>query len=444
MSKKHRVTGYGTKGDATGAIATNTPGKRTLTQGLPTSPAGGATSRSSVVQRNTGMSAQARDATKVHASAEQGITTPVSPLPHAESIQRLFGRHDVSSVQAHLGADAAASARDMGAKAYAFGNHIVLGEQTDLFTAAHEAAHVIQQRGGVHLKDDVGRAGDRYEQHADSVAQIVVQGQSAERLLDQYAGSGGGEAAVQRDDLDGGVPGGTDSSGGDELDGGVPGGTNSSGGDELDGGVPGGTDSSGGSEERQWSEAEQRCIDAMGGSPTYRPGGIATPDELDEYRRACVASNTIKIAAVEITFVNDNDLTGWLSGATRIGEVKLTDVNSMVNNALQIAGPASISLLYIDDHGNPEGIYIGSDYINMDNIDQYEPILGKLNGHISGSVHLGQCNIGQNEEFLKRLSYIFGAPVHAGTGLMNPVLRFNTGDYVLCNPNSCHKVDDGP
>jgi len=80
----------------------------------------------------------------------------------------------------------------------------------------------------------------------------------------------------------------------------------------------------------------------------------------------------------------------------------------------------------------------------MNNIDKFEPILGKLNGRISGSVHLGQCDIGQNEAFLKRLSYIFGAPVHAGTGKMNPVLRFNFGDYVLCDPNSCHQVDDGP
>lgn len=67
----------------------------------------------------------------------------------------------------------------------------------DLHTAAHEAAHVVQQRGGVALKDGVGAPGDRYEQHADAVADRVVQGRSAEGLLDPLAGSGGGAPGVQ-------------------------------------------------------------------------------------------------------------------------------------------------------------------------------------------------------------------------------------------------------
>ena len=53
----------------------------------------------------------------------------------------------------------------------------------DLHTAAHEAAHVIQQRKGVDLKSGLGRKGDRYERHADAVADKVVRGKSAETLL---------------------------------------------------------------------------------------------------------------------------------------------------------------------------------------------------------------------------------------------------------------------
>jgi hypothetical protein len=47
---------------------------------------------------------------------------------------------------------------------------------------------VVQQRSGVHVAGGVGQAGDRYEQHADEVAQRVVRGESAEALLDELTG----------------------------------------------------------------------------------------------------------------------------------------------------------------------------------------------------------------------------------------------------------------
>ena len=77
----------------------------------------------------------------------------------------------------------------MGASAFATGSTVGFAQSPDLHTAAHEAAHVVQQRGGVQLKDGVGRAGDTYERHADAVADRVVRGDSAEALLTQVAGS---------------------------------------------------------------------------------------------------------------------------------------------------------------------------------------------------------------------------------------------------------------
>jgi hypothetical protein len=55
----------------------------------------------------------------------------------------------------------------------------------------------VQQRAGVHLQGGVGKAGDPHEQHADAVADKVVRGESAEPLLDRYAGgrAHGGHAA---------------------------------------------------------------------------------------------------------------------------------------------------------------------------------------------------------------------------------------------------------
>jgi hypothetical protein len=131
-----------------------------------------------------------QDPADVQAAAAQGVAGAGSPLPHADAIQRLFGRHDISRVEAHVGGDAATASRAIGAEAYATGSHVAFASSPDLHTAAHEAAHVVQQRGGVQLKGGVGDVGDAYERHADEVAAQVVQGKSAEPLLDHYAGAG--------------------------------------------------------------------------------------------------------------------------------------------------------------------------------------------------------------------------------------------------------------
>jgi hypothetical protein len=135
--------------------------------------------------------------TSVHEAAARGVATPTSPLPYANTLDRVFGRHNVASIQAHQGPEAAASAQAIGAQAYTTGNHVVLGASPDLHTVAHEAAHVVQQRGGVQLKGGVGEAGDTYERHADAVADAVVAGRSAAPLLDQVPSDGHQRAAIQ-------------------------------------------------------------------------------------------------------------------------------------------------------------------------------------------------------------------------------------------------------
>jgi len=131
-------------------------------------------------------------------AAASGLASAGTSLPHLDAIQQSFGRHDVSTVVAHQGEQADAACDALGARAYAFGSEVAFGAGTaDLHTTAHEAAHVVQQRAGVHLAGGVGQAGDRYEQHADQVADLVVQGRSAEGLLDQMS-PGAGSAGVQR------------------------------------------------------------------------------------------------------------------------------------------------------------------------------------------------------------------------------------------------------
>lgn len=130
--------------------------------------------------------------------AARGTQGAGGPLPHLAAIQKSFGRHDVSSVRAHIGGDAAAASKSLGAEAFAYGNAVAFAASPDLHTAAHEAAHVVQQRSGVSLKGGVGAESDAYERHADLVADDVVRGKSVEALLDSMAGGGGRTAAVQR------------------------------------------------------------------------------------------------------------------------------------------------------------------------------------------------------------------------------------------------------
>ena len=130
-------------------------------------------------------------ADSVHAAAEHGTSGSATNLPFMESIQTAFGSHDISDVRAHTDSKAAEANSEMGSTAFASGNRVAFGGTPDLHTAAHEAAHVVQQRAGVHLKGGVGEAGDFYETHADAVADKVVTGQSAEGLLSSVAGGPG-------------------------------------------------------------------------------------------------------------------------------------------------------------------------------------------------------------------------------------------------------------
>jgi hypothetical protein len=145
------------------------------------------------------------DATAAGPTARAGLSGPAAQLPHLDLVQRSFGHHAVGDIHTHTGGSAAASANALGATAYATGNHVAFAESPTLHTAAHEAAHVIQQRAGAATTQNAGHAGDQFEQHADRVADMVVAGQSAQAALDEMSSAGGGSASevVQHE---GGLP----------------------------------------------------------------------------------------------------------------------------------------------------------------------------------------------------------------------------------------------
>jgi hypothetical protein len=174
--KSERVENAGTSTDAA------TPGRRTRTD--------------APVQRKGSAGAPVEG---VQDAAARGVEGGGGELPHHDAIQQSFGHHSLDGVRAHTGGSAADACESMGANAYATGQDVAFkAGSPDLHTSAHEAAHVVQQRGGVHLSGGVGQAGDPYEQHADAVADAVVAGRSAEGLLDRHAGAGGDGGGVQR------------------------------------------------------------------------------------------------------------------------------------------------------------------------------------------------------------------------------------------------------
>ncbi len=174
------------RGGTGGAAGEAIPGKQTLTGALQ--------------MRATGASAVGADETQ--AIAAEGVSGAGGGLPFAETIAQSFGpvhADTVHGIRAHTGDHATAAANDIGASAYATGNDVAFAGGADLHTAAHEAAHVVQQQQGVHLKGGVGEAGDPYEQHADAVADRVVRGESAASLLPISAASADPDVvAVQR------------------------------------------------------------------------------------------------------------------------------------------------------------------------------------------------------------------------------------------------------
>jgi Domain of unknown function (DUF4157) len=128
-----------------------------------------------------------RNPSFIHKTAKIGVQENGRSLPYLNKIQASFGsRHDLSQIKAYTGSQATTASRAMRAKAYATGNKIAFADANpDLHTVAHEAAHVMQQRTGVQLKNGIGEVEDRYEKQADKVANLVTQGKSVENLLDE-------------------------------------------------------------------------------------------------------------------------------------------------------------------------------------------------------------------------------------------------------------------
>ena len=126
----------------------------------------------------------------IHDVAATGLHGPGRPLTHLDTLQRAFGHHDVSGMREHVGPATGASLDILNADGLTSNGRMAFANSPDLHTQAHEAAHGIQQASQgnrMMLEDGIGKAGDRYERHADEVADAVVDGRDAQPVLDRLA-----------------------------------------------------------------------------------------------------------------------------------------------------------------------------------------------------------------------------------------------------------------
>ena len=93
-------------------------------------------------------SSELNAADQIKQTAVQGTQGATTGIPFQQQIQQSFGKHDVSQVRSVVGGSAETANQRMGSEAFAIGNTLSFQRSPDLHTAAHEAAHVIQQRGG--------------------------------------------------------------------------------------------------------------------------------------------------------------------------------------------------------------------------------------------------------------------------------------------------------
>ena len=103
---------------------------------------------------------------------------PGRPLPKrvSERIEKSFGV-DLSDVRVHTDGTAGTAAKALGARAFAVGRHIFLGQgqrASDLPLMAHEVAHVVQQQEAPQAQLWTPVAGDGYEREARQASSAVV------------------------------------------------------------------------------------------------------------------------------------------------------------------------------------------------------------------------------------------------------------------------------
>jgi hypothetical protein len=149
---------------------------------------------------------------------------------------------------------------------------------------------------------------------------------------------------------------------------------------------------------------------------------------------------------VNLTVIDDSGVTGWLRGATRIGEIAASGFSDMVQQVRDTVGYGEEPLIHRLDvltHGSTEHIQLGGDSLSVDTFSTYEPYLRMLQGWFEeeGFVLFSACNIGQNRVLMLALAKALKTTVYAGTGKSYSTLGYwNTGEYAYAMPQGWYQV----
>ena len=137
------------------------------------------------------------------------------------------------------------------------------------------------------------------------------------------------------------------------------------------------------------------------------------------------------LLGAEMIAIEDGDSTGWLESATTIGEVNFQSLQAFVDNVLAELGSRDLSLLHLQAHGNPTGIALGGDWVDVNSFAGFRATLGRLTAKFAKGawVDLRACEVGQNLPLLHMFRRLWHVGIVAGRGLQNNLYDSNFGLY---------------
>jgi hypothetical protein len=150
------------------------------------------------------------------------------------------------------------------------------------------------------------------------------------------------------------------------------------------------------------------------------------------------------MANIDIHLIdNRSDAVLAVARALAIGDVPIGNVRDLVNQvALKCAQGDKVRELRITGHGNIEGQYIGSDWIDSKTVDNYDHLWQRLHPFFSsnGLLTLEGCQVGQAHLLLVKLSNYLGVSVRGFRTFQNPVVPGYEGGETKCYYFSCNKT----
>lgn len=138
----------------------------------------------------------------------------------------------------------------------------------------------------------------------------------------------------------------------------------------------------------------------------------------------------------EIIAIEDTDSVGWVESFTTLGEVTFQNLRGFVANVIAALDGRTLSLLHIQVHGSPAGVWFGPDMVTDANFSTYSAQLGRLTASFRAGawVDLRACDVGQNLPLLRLIHNLWGVGIVAGRGKQNNLFDANLGRYQLITP----------